>query len=184
MEIKNHVTGDYMNFNFKQRGWRASSAYEVKGEVYSRDGKLQYIVGGHWDSKIYAKRPEPGAEKFLVWEAAKRTEMMFHLTNFAAGLNAPQPHLLHVLPCTDTRLRPDQRAMEDGKYDFAADEKNRLEEKQRAARRAREEKNEMYNPSFFRKSIHPLTKDQYWEFTGGYWKDRAEGKLKNYKDIF
>jgi hypothetical protein len=39
---------------------------------------------------------------------------------------------------TDSRLRPDQRLMEDGQWDEANAEKLRLEEKQRAARRARE----------------------------------------------
>lgn len=39
---------------------------------------------------------------------------------------------------TDSRLRPDQRLMEDGRWDEANAEKLRLEEKQRACRRARE----------------------------------------------
>jgi len=39
---------------------------------------------------------------------------------------------------TDTRLRPDQRLMEEGKWDDANTEKVRMEEKQRAARRQRE----------------------------------------------
>ena len=39
---------------------------------------------------------------------------------------------------TDSRKRPDQRLMEEGKWDEANDEKLRLEEKQRAARRQRE----------------------------------------------
>lgn len=39
---------------------------------------------------------------------------------------------------TDSRLRPDQRLMEEGKWDEANEEKLRLEEKQRSARRQRE----------------------------------------------
>lgn len=39
---------------------------------------------------------------------------------------------------TDTRLRPDQRLMEEAKWDDANVEKVRLEEKQRANRRKRE----------------------------------------------
>ena len=39
---------------------------------------------------------------------------------------------------TDSRLRPDQRLMEEGKWDEANEEKLRLEEKQRTARRQRE----------------------------------------------
>lgn len=39
---------------------------------------------------------------------------------------------------TDSRLRPDQRLMEAGRWDEANVEKQRLEEKQRATRRKRE----------------------------------------------
>ncbi|OWB63544.1 hypothetical protein B5S29_g4531 [[Candida] boidinii] len=183
MEIVNHTTGDHMIFNFKPRGWRASSAYEVKGDVMNKKGEVLYTVGGRWDSKIFAKKVG-SADKVLIWEANKRTEMIFHLTNFAASLNAPQKSLLPVLPVTDTRFRPDQRAMEDGEYDFAAEEKNRVEEKQRAARRAREESGESYVPEFFTKKIHPVTGDEYWEFDHSYWKRRKSGELKKYKDIF
>ena len=185
MEIHNHMTGDYMKFNFKPRGWRASSAYEVKGEVFDSSGKLVYYVGGHWNSKIFCKpADDKNAERFLVWEAAPRKEMMFHLTNFAASLNAPQPHLLPKVACTDTRLRPDQRAMENGDYDLAAEEKNRVEEKQREARRQRELKGEVYHPTFFNRSKHPVTGEEYWEYKNLYWRERMEGKLKDYNDIF
>lgn len=44
---------------------------------------------------------------------------------------------------TDSRKRPDQRLMEEGKWDDANDEKLRLEEKQRAARRQRELETEL-----------------------------------------
>lgn len=53
---------------------------------------------------------------------------------FACQLNEPEPG---VAP-TDSRLRPDQRLMEDGLWDEANVQKIRLEEKQRAARRQKE----------------------------------------------
>jgi len=49
-------------------------------------------------------------------------------------LNEPE----EGIALTDSRLRPDQRLMESGRWDEANAEKLRLEEKQRAARRARE----------------------------------------------
>lgn len=52
----------------------------------------------------------------------------------ACQLNEPE----NGIAPTDSRLRPDQRLMEDGRWDEANAEKLRLEEKQRAARRARE----------------------------------------------
>lgn len=46
--------------------------------------------------------------------------------------------MVSLLPITDSRFRPDQRALEFGDEDLAGDEKHRLEEKQRARRRQME----------------------------------------------
>jgi hypothetical protein len=62
---------------------------------------------------------------------------MYNFTELAVQLNEPEQG---VAP-TDTRLRPDQRLMEDGKWDEANKEKLRLEEKQRITRKQREMKN-------------------------------------------
>lgn len=43
------------------------------------------------------------------------------------------------LPRSDSRLRTDQRALENGDFDLATIEKHRLEEKQRYARKWRAE---------------------------------------------
>lgn len=62
------------------------------------------------------------------------SERYYNFTELASQLNEPEENLAP----TDSRLRPDQRLMEDGKWDEANEEKLRLEEKQRAARRQRE----------------------------------------------
>ncbi|KAL3239943.1 oxysterol-binding protein related protein OSH2 RNJ42_04986 [Nakaseomyces bracarensis] len=204
--ITNHATGDYCKLFFKARGWRSSSAYEVKGEVFDSKNKKQWVLGGHWHDSIYAKKakgkdaefsiekesksshketePNYDGKKFLLWKVSPRPDAPFHLTPFAITLNAPMKHLLPWLPPTDTRLRPDQRAMEDGEYDKAAEEKHRVEEKQRAARRVLEEKNETYKPSWFTKETHPVTKKPFWKFHGDYWEQRRDHNLKDKGDIF
>jgi len=58
----------------------------------------------------------------------------YNFTELACQLNEMEDG---VAP-TDTRNRPDQRLMEDGRWDEANLEKVRLEEKQRASRRQRE----------------------------------------------
>ena len=60
---------------------------------------------------------------------------MYNFTELAIQLNEPEPG---VAP-TDCRLRPDQRLMEEAKWDEANREKLRLEEKQRVARKQREQ---------------------------------------------
>lgn len=65
-------------------------------------------------------------------------EKYYSFTQLACQLNEPEEG---IAP-TDSRLRPDQRLMEDGRWDEANAEKLRLEEKQRAVRRAREHDSE------------------------------------------
>lgn len=62
------------------------------------------------------------------------SEKYYNFTEIACQLNEPEEG---VAP-SDTRNRPDQRLMEEGKWDEANSEKVRLEEKQRLARRQRE----------------------------------------------
>ncbi|MCJ1314543.1 hypothetical protein MMC25_008225 [Agyrium rufum] len=196
-EIKNWNTGEVCILDFKPRGWKASSAYQVSGKVMTADGKTRWSMGGRWNERLYARLTpgfdtdvsspqggsaaqlrahEPGSNQaFLVWEAHERPAgIPFSLTPFGVTLNALPDSLRPWLPPTDTRLRPDQRAMEDGKYDFAATEKTRLEEKQRAVRRNREEKGEEFVPRWFRKGKCEVTGEEYWIFNGEYWKVRNQ----------
>jgi len=58
-----------------------------------------------------------------------------------------------VIAPTDSRFRNDQRLFEEGKIDEADKEKTRLEVKQRAARKEKEErKDPVENPIFFTKT--------------------------------
>lgn len=59
---------------------------------------------------------------------------MYFFTALALTLN----ELEEGVAPTDSRRRPDQRLMEDGRWEEANGEKQRLEEKQRSARRERE----------------------------------------------
>lgn len=59
---------------------------------------------------------------------------MYYFSSLALTLNESEEG---VAP-TDSRRRPDQRLMEDGRWDEANAEKQRLEEKQRSSRRERE----------------------------------------------
>jgi hypothetical protein len=71
--------------------------------------------------------------------------------------------------------------MEEGEYDFAATEKTRVEEGQRARRRVREAKGEEFSPRWFTKAKHEVTGEEYWKFNHEYWRIRnevAEGRKK------
>ncbi|CAD6575721.1 MAG: hypothetical protein ASARMPREDX12_007456 [Alectoria sarmentosa] len=190
MEIKNWTTGEVCTLDFKPRGWKASSAYQVNGKVTGKDGKTKWSIGGRWNDKIYArltpgfedselkpgKSHESGSDQaFLVWEAHPRPpDIPFNLTPFVVTFQNLPSNLRPYLPPTDTRLRPDQRAMEDGEYDLAATEKNRVEEKQRAKRREREARGEEFVPKWFSKRRCEVTGEEYWVTNGRYWRVRDE----------
>ncbi|KAI9690344.1 MAG: hypothetical protein M1822_009306 [Bathelium mastoideum] len=218
MEVRNHTTGEVCTLDFKARGWKASSAYQVTGRVLDRSGHPRWSLAGRWNDKIYA-RLTPGYEgpispavaspntsnaataaasagaagadqkAFLVWEAhARPADIPFNLTPFVVTLNALPARLQPWLAPTDTRLRPDQRAMEEGAYDRAATEKHRVEEKQRAARRTREAAGEEFVPRWFRREVCAETGETYWRFNGEYWKVREavteQGRWAGCEDIF
>ncbi|KAF2828191.1 oxysterol binding protein 1 [Ophiobolus disseminans] len=189
MEIRNHTTGEVCHLDFKARGWKASSAFQVVGKVLDSEGRVRWSVGGRWNDKIYARftpgfedaEIEKGGSKskhdenkaFLVWQAhARPTGIPFNLTPFVVTLNDIPDRLRPIVAPTDTRLRPDQRAMEDGAYDFAATEKNRVEEKQRATRRQRESHGEHFVPRWFEKGTCETTGEEYWVFNHEYWQVR------------
>lgn len=70
----------------------------------------------------------------MLWKAnpfPDNFEMQFFYTNFTLQLNNLPDGLKEKLAPTDSRLRPDQRALENGTFELAITEKNRLEEKQR-----------------------------------------------------
>lgn len=74
----------------------------------------------------------------LLWRVTPRPENAADYYNFTAMsimLNQDRPDMRETLPPTDCRLRPDIRLLEQGDVDQAAVEKNRLEEKQREARK-------------------------------------------------
>ncbi|OKL58366.1 hypothetical protein UA08_06234 [Talaromyces atroroseus] len=200
MEVKNWKTGEVCYLDFKARGWKASSAYQVSGKLVDAAGVTRWTIGGRWNDKIFARptttttppqgtestiAPDESSKPILLWQANPRpTGIPFNLTPFVLTLNAIPDRLRPFLPPTDTRLRPDQRAMEDGEYDFAASEKHRVEEKQRAKRREREMKGEEFLPKWFQRAKCPITGEEYWQSSGQYWKCREVSDWSACEDIF
>ncbi|CAH2230389.1 oxysterol-binding protein 1 [Pararge aegeria] len=119
---------------------------KVTGVIKDPQGVPRYVLQGHWDSRVEVAAVTSASPdntvcktgKFaLAWQrvpAPPDSEKWYNFTLLAAQLNEPEPD---VAP-TDSRLRPDQRLMEEGLWDEANSEKLRLEEKQRAARRGLE----------------------------------------------
>ncbi|XP_071343033.1 oxysterol-binding protein-related protein 1 isoform X2 [Trachinotus anak] len=119
----------------------------------------------------------PGSQ--LLWRIAPRpanSAQMYSFTSFAMQLNELHKEMEGVIPQTDCRLRPDIRAMENGDIDLASEEKKRLEEKQRAARKNRSKSDEEWKTRWFQQGQNPHNNSQDWLFSGGYW-DRKYNQL-------
>lgn len=97
------------------------------------------LLHGQWHRGLWSFTTSTGEEggeqdqqeeqKTLLWEvsAGGRREPRFDLSPFALRLNAMDAALERALPPTDSRRRPDLRALEEGRFDAAYDLKMRLE---------------------------------------------------------
>ncbi|KAM8879235.1 oxysterol-binding protein 1-like isoform 4-T6 [Spinachia spinachia] len=155
IDVVNHKTGDRCHLKFAPYSYFSRDVpRKVTGVVTDKEGKAHYVLSGTWDEKMefsrimQSSKGENGTEgkQRTVYQTLKAKEIwrknplpegaenMYFFSSLALTLNDPEEG---VAP-TDCRRRPDQRLMEDGRWDEANAEKQRLEEKQRTVRRERE----------------------------------------------
>ena len=139
-------------------------------------------VFGTWSASLSCNLHGEG-EETLLWERAPPTEEVQRYPNwgyFQARLNERLPCMDPLCP-TDSRLRPDQRLAENGEWDDANAEKLRLEDKQRAARKAAKDSGEALRPRWFEEGD-----DGVYRYVGGYWESKFEGggDFRGCRDIF
>lgn len=119
-----------------------------------------------------------------IWRLESQyLEEYYNFTLFTMRLNELTPELERSLPRTDSRFRLDVRKLEDGDLDGAANEKHRLEEKQRDAR-AKDKRFKDPSPDFlwFDHANVPYSKEKFWIFKGGYWESKCNPE--KFPDLF
>jgi hypothetical protein len=187
IEIMNNGKNERVVMELKKKGWFSSGGNEVYGTVYDADNKARYRIEGKWTESLSAypvdDAGQPIKEKgFLVWKMnplPAKSQQQFKFTSFSMGLNELPDWLVPILPRSDSRFRTDQRALENGDVDLAGTEKSRLEEKQRAIRKKREQEGTEYKPRWFDKSA-----DGVWTYKGGYWETRLKGEWTDVPDLY
>ena len=183
MVITNHNTNETCILTFKAAGWRGKSQHEIFGTVKDGRGNTKYEITGSWNERLLSK-PVPGGDHHssVLWKAnplKDESAKMYNLSSFALSLNELSDELKSRICKTDSRLRPDQRFMENGDFDAADKEKARLEDKQRKTRYERNENNFEWNPKWFKKE------QGEWVYNGDYWPNREENfKSKEIDEIF
>lgn len=143
------------------------SRNKVEIKVMDGDGEVRATVVGKWDSELIRTDSDE-----LVFEAnplPERSSDYYGFSRFAIELNEITDDLKpdSRLAPTDSRLRPDQRLMEEGKIDEAEVLKAKLEERQRIRRKKAE-----HAPVWFEKA--PGSED--WIYKGGYFENAEKPK--------
>ncbi|XP_050094215.1 oxysterol-binding protein 1 isoform X3 [Anopheles aquasalis] len=176
----------------------------VKGVVMDSANQVKWVINGTWDSKIEIApvTSTSGSTENPVYKTGNyktawtRTlpppdsDKYYNFTLLACQLNEPEPS---VAP-TDSRLRPDQRLMEEGKWNESNQEKLRLEEGQRARRRQREAEAETaaaegrpyppYEPIWFSKEKEQGTDNLVHVYKGTYWDAKSKQDWSKSPSIF
>nr|DBA23291.1 TPA: hypothetical protein GDO54_014219 [Pyxicephalus adspersus] len=211
IEITNYKTKDKCQLKFTPYSYFSRDiARKVTGVVTDANGKAHYVLSGTWDEKMECAKivqssqgngSGEGKQKTvyqtlppkLLWKKyplPENAENMYFFSELALTLNEPDDS---TAP-TDSRHRPDQRLMENGKWDEANVEKQRLEEKQRAVRRRREAEAaealeegcdyEGYQPLWFERKVDSFTGELMCVYKGGYWECKNKQDWSNCPDIF
>ncbi|KAL8030922.1 hypothetical protein ABFX02_14G317800 [Erythranthe guttata] len=173
---------------FKEQSIIDRNPHQVQGIVQDKSGKTVATLFGKWDESMHfvhgdysskGKAHESTSEAHLLWKRSKPPKFTtrYNLTRFAITLNELIPGLKEKLPPTDSRLRPDQRCLENGEYEMANAEKLRLEQRQRQARQMQERG---WKPQWFAKENGSDT----YRYIGGYWEAREQGNWEACPDIF
>ncbi|VFQ83923.1 unnamed protein product [Cuscuta campestris] len=183
-----HGNSNYScKLKFKEQSIMDRNSHQVQGTVQDKSGKTVATLFGKWDeSMLYVNGDhskgyslDSMSEAHLLWKRSKppKDPTRYNLTRFAITLNELTPVLKEKLPPTDSRLRPDQRCLENGEYEKANSEKLRLEQRQRQARRMQERG---WKPRWFSKEKESDT----YRYVGGYWEAREQGNWDSCPDIF
>ncbi|EED14068.1 oxysterol binding protein (Osh3), putative [Talaromyces stipitatus ATCC 10500] len=198
MVVVNETTGQKTITTFKAGGMFSGRSEEITVKAFDVHGnELPLGLAGTWTNSLQLTEHGSTTNKTiwsvgpLVDQAAKR----YGFPVFAATLNETTPIEYGKLPPTDSRLRPDQRALENNEIDAAEDLKAKLEEKQRERRKELEDIGGVYKPRWFLRVDTPEilsqsgsgTEEVIWKLkTGrdGYWEERARGEWNGVVPIF
>jgi oxysterol-binding protein-related protein 3/6/7 len=181
MTIYNDSAGHKAVVSFKTKGMFSGRSEEVEVQTIDANGQeLSIGLNGTWTNSLQLKQPGKLGQKNSIWSTGALVENApkhYGMTLFAAQLNEITVAEKGKIASTDSRLRPDQTALEKGDHESAEYVKNQLEEAQRTRRREMEAAGETWKPRWFTRV--ELGDEVVWKLkTGkeGYWEERAKGE--------
>ena len=121
---------------FLKTTYWSNKKHEVVGTITDNTGAVLQNLFGKWSEALYVGKAPSGR---CIWRAGSEdTEPYYGFSRFAVELNEMTSVERSWIPPTDARLRPDQKALEEGRLKDAENIKLRLEQAQRDRRRQRE----------------------------------------------
>uniref|UniRef100_A0A4W5PWL0 Oxysterol-binding protein n=1 Tax=Hucho hucho TaxID=62062 RepID=A0A4W5PWL0_9TELE len=159
----------------KSRYWGSdTNKNEVQGTVLDQTGSVIHRFGGLWHEGIFCDTlPTPQC----IWKPNSQPKdyyLYYGFSSFTLELNELTPGLKSLLPPTDSRLRPDQRMLEDGRVDDCDKFKEEVEDMQRERRKQLAKKGQEHTPRFFK---------DVWLTNGTYWKVRENPGFANTNNL-
>ncbi|OJD13741.1 hypothetical protein AJ78_05833 [Emergomyces pasteurianus Ep9510] len=195
MCVLNETTGQKTIATFKAGGMFSGRSEEVVVKAFDTHGEeLPLGLQGTWTTSL--QLTEHGMEtNKTIWAAGPlvdRPAKNYGYTSFAVSLNETTPIEKGKIPVTDSRLRPDQLALEEGDLDRAEQLKAELEERQRERRKAMEERGDHWRPRWFVRvdgegGGSAAEGETVWKMrTGkdGYWEERGRGEWAGVTPVF
>ena len=189
MTVTNETTREYAVVTFKSKGMFSGRSEDVVVQAFDSYGDERPMgMMGKWTTSLtFTKDGTPESKPLwtagdLVSDAPKR----YGFTTFAASLNEITLHEQGRIAPTDSRLRQDQRALEDGDCDAAESMKAKEEEAQRERRRTMDSEGVEWSPSWFTK-LEAVEGEEVWMPKTGkdsYWEARAKGDWHAARRIF
>lgn len=192
MTIVNETTGEKATVTFKSKGMFSGRSEDVVVQTFDPHG-IETPLGlvGKWTSSLaLTEHGHSSPSDAPIWTAttlAPDATKRYGFTEFASSLNEITPLEQGHLPPTDSRLRPDQRAVEEGDIEQAEALKTTLEEAQRARRKALDESGREYEPRWFSKVEGADDVEEVWVAKGGgdgYWEHRRLAAWEGLEPVF
>ena len=157
---------------------------KMRGSIKDINGNLKYNLEGDWLNKIKIINPETKNEEIL-WEIIPwENQENYYYQPITFDLNNLTDEMKIKLPHTDSRFRPDQRLMEFQKIDEAALEKERLENKQRKARKIDKKNGVINKPYFFDETYDDITGELIYIYKDNYFEKRKNMDFSDLPDLF
>ena len=130
---------------FLKTTYWSNQKHELLGTITNNTGAVLQNLFGKWSEALYVGKAPSGR---CIWRVcSEETEPYYGFSKFAVELNEVTSVERSHIPPTDARLRPDQKALEEGRMKEAENIKLRVEQAQRDRRRQRE--NDQVSNIFF-----------------------------------